>query len=408
MAVDNQDQEINKLLNALGFEKSVCHIRQNMVAALELTKNACLDSEFSCIYTGSLAEGFSGNYYSKISRADFDIMFIFNRFPYIVDEDKTQDDAPNNFQLVARVCHNSVRQGYAKLELITVKVPSKLHLAVKFEDRLFLSGLKTLSSLMRINRKLLGFIREEEVLGGVQFERHGPASSVTIESKEEGYAKRDLVYGHRCQFWPKCAQNWITRRRNWPENADVINAAKLGCHLVPTGFPGSKTEELEWRYSFVKPERHIMWFFNDCQRKCFALLKILNKENLASHFDTEVLTSYHFKTTLLWVLEETDDPDWSDKDLLKHVKTCLVKLMTFIKSRHCPHYFIEHANLFDREIFKDETCGKLSKILDSVLEDPYTALRSCPTFQTLINDFRFPSSMSLEFSVVLDVLPTVR
>lgn len=235
-----------------------------MVAAQELTKNACLDSEFSCIYTGSLAEGFSGNYYSKISRADFDFMFIFNRFPYIVDEDKTQDDAPNNFPLVARVCHDSVRQGYAKLELITVKVPSKLHLAVKFEDRLFLSSLKTLSSLMRINRKLLGFIREEEVLDGVQFERHGPASSVTIESKEV-YAKRDLVYGMRCQFWPKCAQNWRTRKRKWPKSADAKNAAELGCHLVPTGFPGSKTEELEWRYSFVKPERNIMWLFNDCQ-----------------------------------------------------------------------------------------------------------------------------------------------
>lgn len=123
MAVDDQDQEINKLLDALGFEKSVCHIRQNMVAAQELTKNACLDSEFSCIYTGSLAEGFSGNYYSKISRADFDFMLIFNRFPYIVDEDKTRDDAPK-LPLVARVCHDSVRQGYAKLELINVQVPS--------------------------------------------------------------------------------------------------------------------------------------------------------------------------------------------------------------------------------------------------------------------------------------------
>ena len=265
MAVDDRDQEIIKLLDALGFEKSVCHIRQNMVAAQELTKNACLDSEFSCIYTGSLAEGFSGNYYSKISRADFDFMLIFNRFPYIVDEDKTRDDAPNNFPLVARVCHDSVRQGYAKLELINVEVPSISHFAVKFEDRLFLSSFKTLSVLMRASRKVLGFIREEEVLGGVQFERHGPASSVTIESKEEGYAKRDLVYGHRCQFWPKCAQNWRTRKRKWPKSADVKNAAELGCHLVPTGFPGSKTEELEWRYSFVKPERNIMWLFNDCQ-----------------------------------------------------------------------------------------------------------------------------------------------
>lgn len=386
MAADNRDQEINKLLDALGFEKSVCHIRQNMVAALELTKNACLGPEFSCIYTGSLAEGFSGNYYSKISRADFDIMFIFNQFPYIVDEEKTRaDDVPNS-PLVARVCHNNVQQGYAKLELIIDKVPSKVHLAVKFEDRLFLSSLKTLSSLMQISRKLLGFIREEEVLCGVQFERHGPASSVTIESEEEGYAKRDLVYGHRCQFWPKCAQNWITRKRKWPKSADVKNAADLGCHLVPTGFPGSKTEELEWRYSFVKPERHIMWLLNDCQRKCFALLKILNKENLTSHFDTEILTSYHFKTTLLWVLEESDDPDWSEKDLLKHVKMCLVKLMTFIKSRHCPHYFIEHANLFDRNNFNEETCRKLSILLNSALEDPYTALRSCHTFQTLIND----------------------
>lgn len=94
----------------------------------------------------------------------------------------------------------------------------------------------------------------------------------------------------------------------------------------------------------------------------------------------EVLILYYFKIILFWVLEEIDDLDWLDKDLLKYVKMCLVKLMMFIKLCYCLYYFIEYVNFFDREIFKDEMCGKLSKILDFVLEDFYIVLCSCLIF----------------------------
>lgn len=68
----------------------------------------------------------------------------------------------------------------------------------------------------------------------------------------------------------------------------------------------------------------------------------------------DVLILYYFKIILFWVLEEIDDLDWLDKDLLKYVKMCLVKLMIFIKLCYCLYYFIEYVNFFDREIFKDE------------------------------------------------------
>lgn len=388
MAAGIPDQDINKWLDALGFEKSICRMRQAKVLAHERVKNAFVDPKVSVIHTGSSAEGFCGEYYSKLSRSDFDVMVSFNKLLYIVDEDKSRADVDTNIPFVARVCQDDVHPGYTKLEpIIEEEVALTSGLVVKVDNRLFVSSSAALTTLnMPSHRQIVGHRHREEEVDKVQFERHGPASSVTVESKEEGYAKRDVVCGFRCQFWPKCAQKWITRKRKWPTWASVKEASELGCHLVPTGFPGSKTEELEWRYSFVKAERNVMWLFNDCQRKCFALLKILNKEMIACHFDAETLTSYHFKTTLLWVLEETDESDWSERTLLNCVKACLSKLMTFMKSRHCPHYFIEHANLFDRDIFNEETCEKLSNILDSVLEDPFTAIRNCSTFHTFNSD----------------------
>lgn len=241
MAASRPDQDINKWIDALGFEKSICRRRQAKVLAHERVKNAFVDPKVSVIHTGSSAEGFCGEYYSKLSRSDFDVMVSFNKLLYIVDEDKSRADVDTNIPFVARVCHDDVYPGYTKLEtIIEEEVALTSGLVVKVDNRLFVSSSAALTTLMPSHRQIVGHHHREEEVDKVQFERHGPASSVTVESNEEGYAKRDVVCGFRCQFWPKCAQKWITRNRKWPTRASVIEASELGCHLVPTGFPGSK------------------------------------------------------------------------------------------------------------------------------------------------------------------------
>lgn len=90
MAASRPDQDINKWMDALGFEKSICRRRQTKVLAHERVKNAFVDPKVSVIHTGSSAEGFCGEYYSKLSRSDFDVMVSFNKLLYIVDEDKSR------------------------------------------------------------------------------------------------------------------------------------------------------------------------------------------------------------------------------------------------------------------------------------------------------------------------------
>lgn len=388
------DEEIHRLLDALGFDETICYMKQSLVQAHESVKNVFVGPKASVIHTGSSAEGFSGEYYSKLSQSDFDIMISFNFLLYIANEDQLRSDVKTDIPFVARVSHDKVPPGYAKLEpIIDEEVALTSSLVVRVDNRLFVSSSSALSTLMPSHRLLVGKIgREEEEK--VQFVRHGPASSVVVQSEEEGFAKRDVVCGFCCQFWPKCAQKWVTRDREWPAREVVVTAAKKGCHLVPTGFPGSKTEHLEWRYSFAKAEREIMWLFNDCQRKCYALLKILNKEIVAIQFDTEILTSYHVKTAMLWVLEEIPSSEWEGKNLFDGVRICMAKLMTFVRSRLCPHYFIDDANLFGRDIFTEDICNQLINILDSILDDTPSALSRCPTFQNFAHDI---TSIDVDF-----------
>lgn len=70
------------------------------------------------IYIGSLVEGFCGEYYLKFFWFDFDVMVLFNKLLYIVDEDKSWVDVDINILFVVWVCYDDVYLGYIKFELI--------------------------------------------------------------------------------------------------------------------------------------------------------------------------------------------------------------------------------------------------------------------------------------------------
>lgn len=150
-----------------------------------------------------------------------------------------------------------------------------------------------------------------------------------------------------------------------------------GCYLVPKKPPHSSSDEadLYWLYSFSQVEKKLYQHVNRnqpnaCRHKLHRILKTLREE-----LQLTPLTSYHFKTIMLYEYEEyAQDSDWSDDQLAERFKSALRRLLECLRERNCPHYFIPSVNLFDRDSFNFDRYDFLKRKVTKLLDDPISIL----------------------------------
>lgn len=160
----------------------------------------------------------------------------------------------------------------------------------------------------------------------------------------------DSVFCLRCEFWPSQAREWLARKRTygWPSPKLRKEAENEGCHLVPIGFPGSPTEDMEWRISFSLIERDLIWTWNNTQLKCYVLLKLVLKHGI-NPLIPDILCTYHMKTLMFWMVEETCPDIWTTALLGVCVQECLRLLLKWLVDGYGPHYFLRY-NLFEAKV----------------------------------------------------------
>ena len=193
----------------------------------------------------------------------------------------------------------------------------------------------------------------------------GPAASFTSSIFGESY---DFVGAFRCRQWPSFANSVFERPRpyNWPPPAIIETFKSLGCFVAPVGHPKSPQQETEFRISFSLQERMLMHSFNPVQLKCYVVLKLIKKEIITNLLGGKSLTSYHLKTCMFYLLEQTEPELWTTGRLMFCVQQCLEQLLLWVTEGICPNYFIPEENMFDRHvhgIVKD----KLQCILKNLL-----------------------------------------
>lgn len=176
----------------------------------------------------------------------------------------------------------------------------------------------------------------------------------------------DTVVALKCREWPKIAEEWIERRRefDWPGGALIEEAVEKGCYLVPIGGHQSQCEEMEWRISFVLAERLLIRNMNFIQRFVYSILKTIRKE-IFGHFSA-IISSYIVKTAVLWVSEENDVSSWEPGFVLRYVRLCFLKILNFLQVDFCPNFFMNKCNLFHAKYSEDERLRLIYAITDFV------------------------------------------
>lgn len=111
-----------------------------------------------------------------------------------------------------------------------------------------------------------------------------------------------------------------------------------------------------------------MTHFNSTQLKCYILLKFIKKEKIQDVLQEESLTTYHCKTCMLYMIENTPADFWVEDNLLTCLYNCLQLILKWAKEKVCPNYFIPDENMFDGRVnnkLLDKLCLALEKIIEA-------------------------------------------
>ncbi|XP_052789522.1 uncharacterized protein LOC128223998 [Mya arenaria] len=157
---------------------------------------------------------------------------------------------------------------------------------------------------------------------------------------------------------------------HWPRPEILAKARQCETFLVPQGHAESDQSKLEWRFSTSQIERLLMFDLNILQIQVYTFLKILRR----SFFKPLVgdrLSTFHFKTALLFTLETYPPEIWQERNLLQCVLYCLKTLQRWFNLRHCPHYTISGVDLFVGKLRKWEyplLSAVLSDMIDNIMD----------------------------------------
>lgn len=364
--------EISSIVNQDGNKMITDALFLGEITILKQVNNCLPVGPFSESHiVGSAGEGVpSMDIFSNES--DVDIMAVARS--WFVFERHAPDKARENIQCL-QFDDSDTLPGYVKLKLIqedsnysTEEVP------------IFLSSSEVRNNVLEINRDLSSdfmYSQMFQLLGNklsISWFSNGPSFSANIETDDPNVLTRglahvksvDTVVALKCREWPKIAEEWIERRRefDWPGGALIEEAVEKGCYLVPIGGHQSQCEEIEWRISFVLAERLLIRNMNFIQRFVYSILKTIRKE-IFGHFSA-IISSYIVKTAVLWVSEENDVSSWEPGFVLRYVRLCFLKILNFLQVDFCPNFFMNKCNLFHAKYSEDERLRLIYAITDFV------------------------------------------
>src|SRR6218665_191176 len=211
----------------------------------------------------------------------------------------------------------------------------------------------------------------------------------------------DNVFAISCPLWPPEAYEWKTRERlnGWPP-ADTINAIfKSGCHLVSKPHANNPSDDTQWRYSFSQAEIILVHSWTYVQKYIYHLLRII-KRDVVSKCGGEnetFISSYYFKTLMLWSCEVKPSAFWEDRNIVTSVRELLLDLIEKLIDRNVPHYFMKTYNLMDdlpcdAEI-ENEIHSLLSygeKTIFEIMQIEPKAYQMTPYFLIISNESLYP------------------
>ena len=154
----------------------------------------------------------------------------------------------------------------------------------------------------------------------------------------------DYVKCVYCPNWPSVAERWLSRKRTngWPPKELTKKIVSAGCHLVRKAHPSHSDDKTEWRFSFSRAETVLVTSWTQHQIYIYHVLRLIKKSLIAfcGGQENTILSTYHFKTAMLWACEEKSKNFWNEQNLVSSVKEILLNLVECLIDKKISNFFI--------------------------------------------------------------------
>ena len=357
---------LSMLLDDVIGTQEMIEIRKDKCRITDCVISARLGSKH--YLTGSKAEGLD------LPGSDDDIMIEINLDRYKEIEVVEQEPSvPEPCRHIFLMVTDNVHPGFTMLRSVTPT--TDIVLLNTFQE---IDGFHFLSSYLLVCTALSL--------------HKGPCKSIKIQgpSLEHTTLDQDTVNCIHCSFWPSGASEWVCRARSygWPSLNLINKIVDFGFHLVPTGYPRSAMNMMEWRISFSIAEKYLVWSFNHTQMQMYAVLKLIQKEYIKVNCSTEnyVLCSYFIKTFLFWKFEGTDKHFWRPENFRDCLKYLLTEFHTTIQLGTLKHYFIPTFNLLEVKLTRHAQI-ELLQLWDIVIQYDIKIIEQCQTLKQVWREF---------------------
>ncbi len=169
----------------------------------------------------------------------------------------------------------------------------------------------------------------------------------------------DFVLAIKCDGWPLCAQEWSSRSRCWPSQDIVQKIIEGGFHIVC-----KSSLEGDFRLSYSVAEILLIQNVSDLQHKTYRAFKsfVSHYKNGWSSNVKKIFCSYHLKTIFLWYCEKSHPRDWTEERIVGHLLSLIDDLISALKERNLPMYFMPKYNLMEQMEDGTEVVEKIAEL----------------------------------------------
>ena len=359
-------------MSKIGASPALRKFQIHSATSMELLDTVCAyiaGETFRCYIFGSHSEG--TRIITHIPKRDCDVNYLFCLKTGEVVQSVTDIKPDQNSQYFLAVTDAITRPGYVKLQIVNNGIPQiksavdetpHVDTAIDHQDRVVLC--KRRPDKIHVD-EIKGLNAMNDIVIGTATKQNATGTATMNIVTGTDY---EIYHSYRCRSWPKIATKWISRNRHYnrPSRSVIEQIKSLGVFLVPVGSQGSIEKHLEWKILFLLQERMLMSILNDMQYKCYIILKMINNDIISKRFEEPVLVSYHLKTCLFYVIENTPRNLWKRERLLDCVQVCLKRILQCTTEGNCPNYFIPQDNMFYRRV-RGEVQTKLTNVLSDLL-----------------------------------------
>ena len=359
-------------MNQIGASQALREFQIHSAISMEVLDTVCTyiaKENFRCYIFGSHSEG--TRIITHIQKRDCDVNYLTCLEDIEVVQSMSEIKSEKNTQYLLAVTDDKItKPGYVKLQIVNNGIPqTKTTGGDKSPDTTFdhqdrLVVYKRRPKKIHVDEIKGSNVTTDVVTGTVRksIGDQDPAKKILTDY--------EMFHSLRCRSWPIVATKWISRNRhhtcNWPPRSVIEQIKSLGVFLVPVGSQDSIERDMEWKILFLLQERKLMSILNDTQYKCYIILKMINNDIISYHFKEPILVSYHLKSCLFYVIENTQGTLWKPERLLDCVQICLKHILQCVNHGNCPNYFIEQENMFSRRV-GGEVQTKLKNVLLKLL-----------------------------------------